>query len=166
MSGSRRFLPGFFRLLGMMILNGVAAGVVLPLLYRLFGVSGLLARQLASWPVTQAAAKWETLWPMLPGASLLFACLWFWLIVTGRTRGINWGAACFYGLMISFSNVLIAGFLTGLLNGNPLLGLLLGLVMLILVPHLLLAMIAFGLIMGLFNGCLADRWIERHRPKE
>ena len=39
MSGRRRFLPGFFGLLGMMILNGLVAGVVLKILYRLFGVS-------------------------------------------------------------------------------------------------------------------------------
>lgn len=166
MSGRRRFLPGFFGLLGMIILNGLVGASILKLLYWLFGVSGILEMRLASWPLMQAASKWETLWPMLPGASLLFACLWFWLILTGRTNGVNWGAALFYGVMLSFANVLIAGFLAGLVNGDPLLGMLLGLVMLLLVPHLLIAMILFGLTMGLFNGLLSHRWIERHRPKE
>lgn len=166
MSGRRRFLPGFFGLLGMIICNGLVAGMVLQVLYGLFGVSSHLSMRLAAWSITQSAAKWETLWPMLPGASLLFGCLWFWLIVTGRSRGVNWGAGTLYGVLIAFGNVLIAGFLTGLLNGNPLLGLLLGLVMLLLVPHLLLAMIAFGLTMGVFNGWMATRWIVRHRPKD
>lgn len=165
MSGRRRYnRPGGGSFFGMLFVNGVAAFILLKIVFALFGTGLILSQRLAAYGPTHAAARWDTFWAMLPGAALGYACLWYWLILVGRSRGISWGGASIYGVLIAFGNVLAAGFLIGLLHGNPLLGLLIGFVMLLMIPSLLLAMICFGLAMGGFNGLLAYNWIERHRP--
>jgi hypothetical protein len=147
----------------MMALNGVVACLVLAVLFALFGVGNIIEARLAASSLTADAAKWSALLPMLPGAAILFGCLWYWLVVIGRAKGLPWGAACLYGVFLACGNVPLSGLLMGLLHGNPLLGMLIALVMLLMLPSLLVAMICFGLTMGAFNGLMAARWIERHR---
>lgn len=166
MSGRRRFRPGTFSLLGMILVNAVVAAFVLKITFAIFGVHQIIPTRLSAYAITQSAAKWEVLWPMVPGAAIAFACLWFILILVGRSRGINWTAAAFYGIGIAYADVLVGGFLIGLMHGNPLLGLLIGFAMLLIMPQIWLSMGTFGIIMGLFNANAASRWIEKHRPRD
>lgn len=165
MSGRRRTLPSSARLLGMMVANAVISTVVLYAVYAMFGLNNVLMARLSQVETLDVASKWQTLWPLIPGSAIAFACLWFCLIVVGRTRGINWPSAFFYGIGIAFGNVLLGGLLNGLLHGNPLLGLLLGLLMLFLVPATSAGMVIFGAIMGLINARFAASWIDRHYPR-
>jgi hypothetical protein len=190
MGGKRRFgRPGSGSLLGMMLVNAVISVFVLKLCCGLFGfrwflpehLSGLASAQaIQKWQVihdlckilhfalpasAQAVQKWGVILPLLPGAAIGFGCLWYWLILVGRSRGLSWTGACVYGILIAFANVPLAGFLVGLLHGNALIGLLLGLVLLFVMPSIWLTMGAFGITMGLFNAAMAGRWIERHRPR-
>ncbi|HZP80507.1 MAG TPA: hypothetical protein VFB21_02605 [Chthonomonadaceae bacterium] len=165
MSGKRRYgRPGGGSLLAMMCVNGIVALIVLKLVFVVFGAGTILATGLAAHAQASLIERGRMLWPMLPGAAFGFSCLWFWLALIGRSRGVPWGAALLYGVAIAFANVPFSGFLVGLLHGNPLLGLLLALVSLLLLPSLAVSMIAFGLAMGAFNGLMAQRWIARHRP--
>ncbi|HZO88387.1 MAG TPA: hypothetical protein VFB38_08605 [Chthonomonadaceae bacterium] len=168
MSSKRRFgRPGGGSLLGMMIINGLVAAVVLLIVFVLFDIGHILEARLAAYPLVGAAAHWSKFWPMLPGASIGFGCLWYWLVLVGRSRGVPWGGALLYGVLIAMGNVPFSGFLAGLLHGSPLMGLVLALIALLsllLMPSLLLAMLVFGATMGAFNGLMAQGWIERHRP--
>jgi len=164
MSRGRFGRPGRGSLLGMMVVNGIVGGVVLVVLFALFGVGNILETRLAASSMTADASKWNALLPMLPGAAILFACLWYWLVMAARrSKELPWGAACLYGISLACSNVPLSGLLMGLLHGDPLLAMLIALVMLLLLPSLLIAMICFGLVMGAFNGLMAAHWIERHR---
>ncbi len=163
MSGKRRLRPGTGSLLGMMVLNALVSVGVLVLIYALFGLNGLFAHRLAA--QVGDAAKWNTLWPLLPGAAISYSLLWFWQIIVGRSRGVNWGSACYNGIAIAFANVLLGGLLNGLVHGNPLIGMLLGFLMLLMIPANWAGMAAFGLIMGLLNARLAAVWIERYYPR-
>lgn len=165
MSGKRRLRPGSASLLAMMVLNGVVSVAMLGVIYALFGLNSLLAQRLSHFSALGAAAKWETLWPLIPGAAVGFAILWFCQVIVGRSRGVNWAAAFFYGIGIAFCNVLVGGLINGILHGNPLMGLLLGLLMLILVPANWTGMALFGAIMGLLNARLAHAWIARYYPR-
>jgi hypothetical protein len=152
----------------MIFINGIAALIVLTVVFHLFGVGPILEARLAAIPLVRVAAKWNALWPMLPGAAVGFACLWYWLVLIGRSRGVPWGGALLYGVALALGNVPLGGFIIGLIHGGPLLGLLLALVFLLnllLLPSVTLAMAVFGLVMGAFNGILAQLWIERHRPR-
>ncbi|HLK59022.1 MAG TPA: hypothetical protein VKU00_20850 [Chthonomonadaceae bacterium] len=166
MSGRRRLRPGSAGLLGMMLLNGLIAFGVLHVLLAAFGIRQILPDFAASHAWAQEASKWESLWPLIPGAAIGCGCLWFWLIVTGRTeRGVNWASALVYGVVIALLNVPSFGLLAGILNGNPLLGLLISMALMIMMPALTICMAAFGLTMGAINGWLAQRWIARNYPK-
>ncbi len=169
MSGKRRFgRPGGGSLFGMMVLNGVASLIVLIFVFALFRVGSILPMRLAAIPLVRAALKWNALWPMLPGAAIGFACLWYWLVLIGRARGVPWGGALLYGVGLALADLPLSGFLLGLVHGGPLVGLILALISLLtllLMPAVTLAMAVFGLIMGAFNGVLAQVWIERHRPR-
>src|SRR5690242_13047942 len=156
--------PGSLSFLLMIAVNAVLGTDMLWLVTRIFDIGQILPKRLASWSWAQEAAKWDTLWPMLPGAGLGFACLWYWLVLTGRSKGIAWGGALIYGGLIACGDVILGGFLSGLVNGNPLLGMLIGLAILLVIPTLLLAMVTFGAIMGAFNGWAARRWIEIFPP--
>lgn len=165
MSGKRRLRPGSAILLAMMVLNGVASIAVLTVVYALFGLNNVFAQRLSQFSALGVAAKWETLWPLIPGAAIGFAILWFCQVIIGRSRGVNWAAAFFYGVGIAFCNVLLGGLINGSLHGNPLMGLLLGLVMLIMVPANWAGMALFGALMGLLNARLAAAWISRYYPR-
>ena len=127
MSGKRRLRPGSASLLGMMVFNAVVSVAVLCAVYALFGLNSVLAQRLTQVGTLGVAAKWETLWPLMPGAAIGFALLWFCQVIVGRSRGVNWAGAFFYGMGIAFCNVLLGGLINGILHGNPLMGLLLGL---------------------------------------
>ncbi len=163
MSGTRRLRPGTGSLLGMMALNTAMSIVALFIIYSLFGLHGLFAHRLA----VQAgdAAKWNTLWPLVPGAAIGYSLIWFGLIIVGRSKGVNWGTACYYGIALAFANVLLGGLLNGLLHGSPLLGMLLGFLMLLMIPANWAGKATFGLIMGLLNARLAALWIARYYPR-
>jgi|GEM_PF-2771691 len=165
MSGKRRLRPGSASLLAMMVFNGVVSIAVLLAVYALFGLNSVLAHRLAQAGTLGAAAKWETLWPLIPGAAVGFAILWFCQVIVGRSRGVNWAAAFFYGIGIAFGNVLLGGLLNGILHGDPLMGLLMGLLMLIMVPANWAGMALFGAIMGLINARFAAAWIARYYPR-
>ena len=171
MNGKRRLRPGSVSLLAMMVLNGLVSVAVLYVIYALFGLRSILAQQtmhvgeMMHVNAQGVAATWETLWPLVPGAAIGFALLWFCQVIIGRTRGIHWPVAFFYGMGIALGNVLLAGLISGSLNGSPLIGLLLGLLMLVMVPSNLAGMLIFGAVMGLFNARLAQGWISRYYPR-
>lgn len=165
MRGKRRLRPGSAGLLGMMVFNAVVSTIVLFAVYALFGLNSVFAQRLTQLGTLGVAARWEMLWPLIPGAAIGFAILWFCQVILGRSRGVNWAAAFFYGIGIAFCNVLLGGLLNGVLHGHPLLGMLLGLVMLIMVPANWTGMALFGAIMGLLNARLAVAWITRHYPR-
>jgi hypothetical protein len=147
----------------MMALNALIAGPLLALLLMLFGVQHIrLPLPMLDRLVANESAG-AIVWTMVPGAGIGFGCLWYWLVLVGRSRGISWGGACIYGVGIALADVLIWGLIGGTVHGAPLLGLLIGLVMLLMLPSLTLAMCVFGLIMGVLNGRAAQRWIERRR---
>jgi len=171
MSGKRRLRPGSASLLAMMVLNGVVSVAVLYVVYALFGLRSILEQQgmhanaLLHSNALGVVDTWETLWPLVPGAAIGFALLWFCQVIVGRTRGVSWNVAFFYGIGIALANVLVAGLISGSLNGSPLIGLLLGLLMLMLVPSNVAGMVIFGAVMGLFNARLAQGWITRYYPR-
>lgn len=165
MSEKRRLRPGSASLLGMMVLNGLVSIAVLLAVYALFGLNSVFAQSLSHFGALGVAAKWETLWPLVPGAAIGFALLWFCQIIVGRSRGVNWAAALFYGIGIAFANVLLGGLLNGILHGSPLMGLLMGLIMLLMVPANWAGMALFGAIMGLVNARFASAWIARYYPR-
>jgi hypothetical protein len=147
----------------MMVLNAIAAYFLLAILLKLFGLTIILPEFAAHHAWAAEGSRWDVLAAFLPGAAISYGLLWFWLILTGRSeRGITWGGALVYGVIIALYNVPLSGFLVGLLHGDPLFGLLIGLVILLLVPSLAMCMLVFGLLMGLLNGKWATRWIERH----
>jgi hypothetical protein len=149
----------------MMVLNAVVSVGVLYVIYALFGLHGALAQRLSQVSILGAAANWDSMLPLIPGAAIAFALLWFCQIIVGRSRGVNWGSAFCYGMGIGLCDVLLGGLINGGLHGNPLIGLLLGFLMLILVPANLAGMLLFGAIMGLLNARLAHAWIARYYPR-
>lgn len=165
MGRSKRILPGSAGLLGMMALNGLVGALALIAVYALFGLNTVFAQRVLHLGLLSVTERWEMLWPLIPGAAISFACLWFCLIVVGRSRGVQWQNALFYGIGIAYGNVLLGGLLNGLMHGNPLMGLLLGFAMLLLIPANWAAMGIFGAFMGLLNARLAARWIDRHYPR-
>jgi hypothetical protein len=164
MTGSKRRLrPGSAGIVGMMAVNAVVSLLVLTVMFKLFGVSQLLPDFAAHHAWAAEAANWEMFGTLIPGAAIGFGLLWFWLVLTGRSsKGLSWGGAAIYGLIIGLCSIPLSGFLTGVLHGSPLFGLLIGLVIMLLVPSIGLCMATFGIIMGLINGRFAQRWIDRH----
>jgi hypothetical protein len=151
----------------MMWVNGLAALVVLAVVFGLFGVEFFFPAQLSRFPLAadETPGRWAVVLCMLPGAGIGYGCLWYWLILRQRAHHISWGGACLYGLAVGMGSLISAGLLFGLIFRLELapLFMLLMLAMLILVPPLQAAMIAFGLTMGLLNGWLAQRWIDHYR---
>src|SRR5579871_1207733 len=114
MSSKRRYgRPGGGSFFGMILLNGILAFIVLKVVFALFGVNWVLGQKAAAIGALHAATKWGVLLAMLPGAAVGFACLWYWLVLVGRSRGLPWAGACIYGVLLAFSNVLLAGLLRG-----------------------------------------------------
>lgn len=166
MGGRRKYgRPHRGDLLCMMVKNAVMGFFVLWFVFWLFDVSSIVPERAAAFGVLLSPDKWMFLGFLLPGASIGFGCLWYWLVIVGRSRGVPWGAALSYGIFIALANVPLSGFFLGLMYGSPFLGALIGLALLMLVPSLLMSMLVFGLLMGAFNGSEAANWITRHRPE-
>jgi hypothetical protein len=161
-STKRRLRPGSLGIVWMMAVNAVLSLVMLTVMFKLFGVSHLLPDFAVHHAWAADAEHWQMFGTLVPGAAIGFGLLWFWLVLTGRSgKGIAWGGAAIYGLIIGICDIPLSGFLTGLLHGSPLFGLLIGLVIMLLVPSIGLCMAAFGITMGLVNGRFAHNWIER-----
>ena len=166
MTTTRRYgRPDRASLLAMMTVNAVGAIIVLTVALTLFGVRELLPFNLAAMLHIVSAPKWSMVWPMLPGAAIAYGCLWYWEVIIGRSRGVPWGGAAVYGLVIALIDVPIAGLLYGLTIGMPGLCMLFLFALLIILPGWLLTVAAFGISMGLLNGYLAQCWIDRHRVR-
>ena len=156
----RRLRPGSIELLRAVVQNAAASLVVLRLVLGLFGIEELLPEVAARFTHIQSSTQWHLAWALTPAAAISFAALWFWLVLTGRTgKGVNWGAAFFYGVAIALFDVPLACFIAGLRLGYGLFGLLLGVIFLLMVPALTMCMIVYGLIFGLGNASFADKWI-------
>jgi hypothetical protein len=153
--------PNRASLLAMMIVNGIAALIVMRVALAIFGVPDLIPAA-PQFLHALRITPWALILPMLPGAAIAYGCLWYWLIVVGRSRGVPWGGAVVYGMVIALVNVPLAGLIYGSYQGNPILALLY-LVLLLIVPAWLVAVCFFGAIMGVSNGYIAQRWIERYR---
>lgn len=163
--GRRRFgRPNRFDLLAMMLVNAAASGVIFYVVYTLFNIQPILTEALAARGIAMGG-RIALIVPLIPGAGIAFSCLWYWLILTGRRNGLSWGGALLYGVLIACADVPVGGFVQGALEGNPLMGLLIGLVLLLVLPPLLLATILAGLLLGGSNGWLANKWIERYRRR-
>jgi hypothetical protein len=151
----------------MMVANGALALVVLTATLKMFGVNEsiipILPGDMAVPAHLRLTMPWGLVWPMLPGAAVAFGCLWYWLTVIGRSRGIPWGGAAVYGLVIALVNVPVGGMLLGLLDGQPLWGMLILAVLLLIVPGWLLAISVFGIVMGILNGFVSQWWIGKRR---
>lgn len=165
MSGKRRFRPSRFDMLRMMGINLIVGGLLLKFVLYLFGISFIspMFHFVQKWLPT--GMKWEVFWPLLPGMAIGYAGLWGWLVLTGRSTKLQWGGAFAYGVGIACADVVVGGFVKGLIQGNPFLGVLLALVSLLMLPSLAPAMAVFGLAMGAFNGKMAQAWIDKNRPK-
>jgi hypothetical protein len=161
--------PDRASLFAMMGINAVVSVVVLTVALSIFGVRELMPFKLAAMLHTSLhtseALRWNIIWPQVPGAAIAYGCLWFWLILVGRTRGVAWGGAAVYGLVIALVNVPVAGLLYGLEIGQPVLSMLIMFALLLIYPAWLLTVAVFGITMGLLNGRAAQWWIERHRPR-
>ena len=164
MSRRRYGRPDRASLLIMMALNALAAICVLTVALTLFGVRELIPFRLSEMLHT-LTPRWSMVWPMLPGAAIAYGCLWYWQVVIGRSKGVPWGGAAIYGLIIAVVDVPIGGLIYGLTIGQPLLCMLFLFALLIILPGWLLTVAAFGITMGLLNGRAAQWWIERHRPR-
>jgi hypothetical protein len=161
----RNGMPGTGDMLKMVLTNAAVAFVLLKITLALFGGGDIIRARMASWSVTADDADIDFVLLLLPGAAIAFTGLWQWLIRGGRKHGLSWGSALFYGVSIAFVNVPFSGFVLGIVNGNPLMGLLLALVSLLLIPSLFIAMTCFGLAMGFFNGIRAQGWLDEHKAE-
>jgi len=164
--GRRYGRPDSGDLFLVMILNALVGCGLLVILCHAFAVRaavlhmhGVAHEALLARPELLFAAA------LAPGAGIAFGCLWYWLVITGRQRGVPWGAAALYGVGIACADMPFAGMLWGLLDGNPFKGALIGLLVLLLVAEVRAALIAFGLAMGLLNGGIAHRWIDYYRSR-
>ena len=156
MIGKRRYgRPGSTDVLLMMLVNLLISSVVLLAVFLLFGV-GIAIGQLPLAPDEDARTiAWMLYGFILPGASVGYGLLWFWLIVTGRTpKGLNWGAAFVHGAIIGLLCLPFGSLCTGILLGDPMLAVLLALLSLVMVPSIAVSMIFFGLVMGALNGAM------------
>lgn len=142
--------------IGMVLGNAIVAAIVLQLVFLFLGGNRIIEP-----PPAPGDIEWNPLLFLTPGAAIGFAWQRYTLIMSGRLRGVSWIAGAVQGVMISFANVPLAGLLLGILNENPLMGMLRGLVSLLVMPTLLVSMGAFGIIMGLYNSIKAEKWLIR-----
>ncbi len=158
--------PNRASLLGVMLLNGLVGAIVLYLVCTLFGVSTIILNGLAAHGI-QVSERWSVVLPMLPGVAIGMGCLWYWLVIIGRTKGVQWGGALVYGGVLAACNVPIAGLILGLAEGVPsdqlLMLMLIALALMMLSPAMIVAMLLSGGIMGLFNARLAHAWIAWYK---
>lgn len=153
--------PGFGEILGMILQNLIVAIVTLWLAQKICGATIIVSPRFLPADIDPEQAQQLTFWMMLPGAALGYSYLRIWLIQQGRARGVAWGSAFLYGVLIAFANVPLAGFIIGSLMESPILGLLLALVSLLMIPATALTMIVYGLVMGGYNAGRAQRYLDR-----
>ena len=162
--------PHSAELFGMMLVNAGIASVVLLVVFGIFGTRHILlpvslqSAQIAD--LTGSLFKWLCYGLLLPGSGILYGCLWFWLILTGRRQGVNWSAGMLYGVGIALANALLCGAMAGAMLGNSLIGLVFALVNILLSGSFLFATATFGVFMGLLNALGASRWIAKHSRKD
>ena len=151
-------------LFGMMFANAGTASVALLIIFGIFGTRHILL-PIANMPadIAEHLFKWLCYGLLLPGSGILYACLWFWLVLTGRRDGVNWGAALFYGIGIALVNALLCGAMAGALLGSSLVGLLFALINMLISQSFLFAILAYGVLMGLLNGLWARNWIATRK---
>lgn len=157
--------PSRGALLCMMVLNAGLAAVVLTVVFALFDISHVLTNAYGT-RIGPSGMPADALLPFLPGAGIMFGCLWFWTCVYGRSKGLPWVGAFIYGVVLSIINVAIAGFILGMMHGEPGLALLLALIALVsvfLIPALFSAICLFGLVMGGVNAVIASIWINSRK---
>jgi len=154
--------PNRIWLLTMIIANAVVAFVLLSFLLRLFAIDNIV---LSAAKLDGPPNRWALSLVLLPGAAIAFGCLWYWLVVVGRTRGIVWGGALVYGMIIGVCNIPLGGLILGVLNGAPLFNMLIALLLMLLLPKTLICAGLFGTAMGVFNGTSAQQWIDAHRKR-
>ena len=147
--------------IGMVFGNALAAMVVLNVVFVLLGGKRIIEVHFAEWALANNAVEWNPLVLLTPGAAVGFGWLRYRLIIEGRLRGVSWATGVIHGALIALVNVPFASFLLGILNNDPLRGLLLGLASLLLMPSLLIAMGTFGVVMGLYNSMKAERFLMR-----
>ncbi len=158
--------PDRASLFGTMLINALAGSVVLYLACTLFGVNAIVIGQFARHGIT-ISERWGVVLPMLPGIGIGMGCLWFWLVLVGRTKGVQWGGAAVYGGILAVCNVPLAALVQGALAGRTfeeiLLMMLIALALVMISPALLVAMLLAGGILGLFNARLAHAWIAWYK---
>ena len=158
--------PNRLSLLAVMLLNALVGVVVLYLVCTLFGVNTIVIGQLAAHGI-HVSERWGIVLPMLPGIGIGMGCLWFWLVLVGRTKGVVWGGAAVYGGLVAVCNVPIAALILVALEGRPpeefLMAMLIAFALVLLMPALLIAMLLSGGILGLFNARLAHTWIAWYK---
>ena len=149
-----------------MLLNALVGSLVLYLVCTLFGVNAIVLSQMAAHGI-QISDRWNMVLPMLPGVGIGMGCLWFWLVLVGRTKGVQWGGAAVYGGLLAVCNVPIAALVLAALEGCPpnemLLMMLIAFALVLISPALLISMLLSGGILGLFNARLAHTWIAWYK---
>src|SRR5438270_11413718 len=112
MAGKRKYgRPIRIDLLWMMLVNAAAGAVALTVVLLVFGVDAILRMRVEAAGLRMSPEHWSFLALMVPGAGIAYGCLWYWLILTGRSRGVSWGGACLYGALIAYGNLPFTGFL-------------------------------------------------------
>lgn len=157
----RNGLPGIGDILNKVFLNAILSFLTLKIALALFGGRDIIRARMEASAWTADFADIDFALLMVPGAAIAFTGLWQWLIREGRKRDLSWGSALLYGVGIAFVNVPIGGFVLGIANGSPMMGLLFALISLLLIPQLLLSMTCFGLTMGALNGSWAQAWLDK-----
>ena len=158
--------PNRASLLVTMLLNALVGSIVLYLACTLFGVNSIVIGQMRAHGI-QVSEQWGVVLPMLPGIGIGMGCLWFWLVLIGRTKGVQWGGAVVYGGILAVCNVPLAALTLGVLEGRApeelLVMMLIALALVMISPALMVAMLLAGGIMGLFNARLAHDWITWYK---
>lgn len=153
--------PGSSSLLAMIAANYVAAVILMACAVLMSDIMSLLPT--APKETGYLACLHFSAIALAPGAAILYGCQWFWLVVTGRVKGVTWGGAVVYGALIAIADVPVAGLIMGALSGIPLQGLLIGLVILLIHPGTSFSMLVAGSAMGTGNGIAASSWIAKWR---
>ncbi len=155
----RRLRPSFGAITGVALINYLLIPLVLRTLFHAFDFSS--QAPLVQFHGIQSEGSDMMVAEIAPVASVGFALLWFWLVVTGRShKGIAWGGAAIYGAIVAISSFAFILLIDGLKSGDFFLVLLLLVLMLVLVPKLTLCLVFFGVIVGLINGLMADWWVR------
>jgi hypothetical protein len=127
------------------------------------GVAGWLSRAMGA-DSAPGGPRIPWLLALLPGAMVAYTGIWYWCACTGRSRGVPWSGALFYGFLAAVMDLPVGGFFIGAIRGGPALGLIFAVISIVLLPGVLPALAVFGLSMGGLNAFVAASWVEAHRP--